>query len=458
MPRMKKSTKVALVSDIHGNLPAFEAVLDDAGREGAGDVWNLGDMLGYAPFPNEVIQKLRDIGAVNIVGNYDLKVLAFGSKQAEWKRKKPPAKYAAFQWNHTRLQDKNRALLQSLAPQIRRRVNGLDVLLVHGSPASIDELLGSDTSAQRFVELAEVARADVVVCGHSHEPFVRCVGQTWFVNPGSVGRPEGGDWRASYAILEFVGGGLKVDHRRVAYDIDRVVRAIHAAGLPKDFIDVFRKAKSLDQLEDPGDGPRERSKKRSQVVLDAVLAVAQSCQYEREHTHHVTKLALEMFDALKELHRMGSRERFWLQCGALLHDIGWTEGQQGHHRTARRLILADPRLPFERRERTLVALIARYHRKALPNAEDKYFGRLTPADQRRVRVLAGILRVADGLDRGHRSVTQSLRCKVSARRIAIVCDVTGTAEAELIAAQKKADLLEQAFSRPVVIELSKKSP
>lgn len=446
MGRKKASQTIALLSDVHGNMPALEAVLEDAAGHGADAIWNLGDVVGYAPFPNEVIRRLRDVHAANIVGNYDLKVLAFEQKQEQWKKHKAPEKYAAFQWNWEHLSEEDRGFLASLPARLKVEVNGLDVLLVHGSPASIDELLGADTAQRRLEELAVKAGVDVIVCGHSHEPFVRRTRGAWFVNPGSVGRPEGGDWRASYALLEFRAGRLNVAHRRVAYDIERVVRATDAAGLPREFAAVFRKARSLDQLRDQA--------RQSDKVLDAVGALARRCDYEREHTHQVTKLALELFDQLEGLHKMGPEERFWLKCGALLHDIGWIEGQKGHHKTALTLILADPGLPLGRREREIVGLIARYHRKALPSAEHQCFSHLTAKDQHRVSVLAGILRIADGLDRSHVSVVRRLECHVSDGRLTVMCRARGRAEAELRAARKKVDLLERTFNRPVVVDVS----
>ena len=457
MARKKRQTTVALLSDIHGNLPALEAVLEDAVCHDIDEIWNLGDMLGYAPFPNEVLQKLQEVDAVNLIGNYDRKVLDFQRKQEKWQRKKPRAKYIGFQWNDAQLLKAQRVFLESLPEQIRREVEGLEALLVHGSPAAIDELLNSDTPEARLEELAELAQADLVVCGHSHEPFMRQVGTCSFINPGSVGRPEGDDGRASYALVAFSDGTMKVGHRRVAYDIERVVRAIHAAGLPEDYIEVFRQARSLDQLWHASKGTKPPGRGKSQKVLEAVLALATRCRYEREHTHQVTKLALELFDQLQGLHQLGPGDRFWLECGALLHDIGWTEGQQGHHKTALRLIMADPRLPLERREREIVGLIARYHRKALPSDEHKHYGNLHSADQQRVAILGGILRVADGLDRTHGSVVQKLACKVSPRKITITCQVREPADIEFMAARKKADLLESVLRRTVTIGPSRKA-
>jgi len=447
MADKNKSRRIALLSDLHGNLPALEAVLEDAERNGVDEIWNLGDCLGYAPFPNEVVETLCEVAAANVIGNYDLKVLAFEQKQDGWKRTKMPEKYAAFRWNHEHLSRRARGLLESMPQQVRLEIDGVSVLLVHGSPAAIDEPLGSQTPRQRFEELARMAAADVVVCGHSHEAFALPAGNTWFVNPGSAGRPEGGDWRASYALVEFTGSGPKVGHCRVEYDIDRVARAVHAAGLSESFVEVFRKARSLDQL------GRENTSSESEKVMDAVLSLARRCRYEAEHTHQVTRLAIALFDQLKDLHGMGTRERLWLQYGAILHDIGWIDGRQSHHKRSLSLIIADPRLPFERRERTIIGLIARYHRGALPDSGHKYFSNLDSEDRRLVRVLAGILRVADGLDRSHRSRIQTARCEPSKRSIAILCEANEPADEEEEAAKKKADLLESIWGRNCEIKI-----
>jgi putative phosphoesterase len=472
MPEKKKTKRIALLSDVHGNLPALVAVLDDAAGHCAEGLWYCGDFLGYAPFPNEVVQKLREAKAISIIGNYDLKVLAFPEKQGSWKGEKTPEKYVAFQWNYERLSKDTKAYLESLPQQAKVQADGFTALLVHGSPDAIDEHLGSRTPETRFEELAAASGVDLIACGHSHEPFVKRVKGTWFVNPGSVGRPEGGDWRASYALLEFTGGKLKVDHRRVAYDIDRVVHAVHAAGLPDRFVEVFRQGRNLDQLRQGSsnvEGLRSSSRKTSdgnrneprnrptfdddRSVLDAVLAFARSCNYGPEHTHQVTRLALELFDGLKDLHGLGPQDRLCLQCGALLHDIGWIEGQQGHHKTSLRLIMGEPSLPFDRRERQIVALIARYHRKAMPEERHQYFRNLRPADQHRVRVLAGILRVADGLDRSHANVIRRVTGEVSDREIRIVCEAAGPADGEITAAEEKADLLENVFNRRCVVKV-----
>ncbi len=200
------------------------------------------------------------------------------------------------------------------------------------------------------------------------------------------------------------------------------------------------------------DGPAPPGPSEDGPRLEAVLALARRCDYEREHTHQVTRLALELFDELADLHGYGPPERFLLRCGALLHDIGWIEGRQGHHKTARRLVLEADDLPFSDRERRIVALVARYHRKGLPKPKHADFAALGAEDRRRVRVLAGLLRVADGLDRSHLDRVRRVRCDVADDgAVAVWCESAGPMAAELAAAEKKAELLRDALGRTVTI-------
>jgi CHAD domain-containing protein len=177
----------------------------------------------------------------------------------------------------------------------------------------------------------------------------------------------------------------------------------------------------------------------------AVLELAQQCQYEMEHAQHVTRLALRLFEALQPLHGLGAQERLWLEWGALLHDIGWIEGAQQHHKTSLRLILDSALLPLSPRERLLVAAVARYHRRALPSNKHKHFAALDSADKQRVRVLAGILRVADGLDRTHRGLVADLSCDVAPEQIVVRCTSNGDSAEEYRAARDKGRLFEAVF-------------
>jgi exopolyphosphatase/guanosine-5'-triphosphate,3'-diphosphate pyrophosphatase len=187
--------------------------------------------------------------------------------------------------------------------------------------------------------------------------------------------------------------------------------------------------------------------------LAQVLGLAESCNYDAGHTHQVTKLALQIFDCLESLHGLGEDERFWLQCGALLHDIGWCEGQKGHHKTSLRIILDSRGLPFDKREARMVGSIARYHRKAHPKKKHKHYGALKKSDRKIVEILAAILRVADGLDRTHRDVVRNIQCTITRKKIVLKCKVNYAAEPERDAAMKKGGLFEEVFGRQLELEI-----
>ena len=146
------------------------------------------------------------------------------------------------------LSKKNRKYLRFLSQEIRLKAKGRRILLTHGSPASDDEHLTPDTPEEHLRELAQMAKADIVVCGHSHQPFARQVDDVWFINTGSVGRADDGDPRASYAILEIDAKQIQVQHHRVAYDVDRTVAAIREHELPEAFAQMFLQGRSLDAV------------------------------------------------------------------------------------------------------------------------------------------------------------------------------------------------------------------
>lgn len=241
--------KVALIGDIHANLPALDAVLSHARAHAVDVYWNIGDFVGYGAFPDEVVTVLRKLGATSIQGNYDRKVIKVKKKRRKWEHEKTPEKWLAFEWAYNHLSKENRRYLRDLPVQARLEHEGHQILLVHGSPASQDEHLTLETSVERLAELAGLAHAEIVVCGHSHQPFTRFAQQTWFINTGSVGRPDDGDPRAAYAILDLKPGSCETIHYRVEYDVEREASAICAVGLPEDFARMARQGRNLDAVQ-----------------------------------------------------------------------------------------------------------------------------------------------------------------------------------------------------------------
>lgn len=243
--------KIALIGDVHANLPALEAVLAHARKQGIEAIWNIGDWVGYNAFPNEVVELLRQERALSVVGNYDLKVLRFKKKQEKWQHSKHPLKYLAFKWAYQTLSKKNRKYLRSLPREIVFRFANRSILLTHASPASIEEALFLDTPESRLQELAALAGTDAIIFGHSHQAFVRQVDGVWFINTGTVGRPTEGDPRATYAVLTLSAKKFHVQHFQVDYNVERAVAAIRQNNLPEEFAKMLLQGRNLDQLEIP---------------------------------------------------------------------------------------------------------------------------------------------------------------------------------------------------------------
>lgn len=185
-------------------------------------------------------------------------------------------------------------------------------------------------------------------------------------------------------------------------------------------------------------------------VIHSCVQLARTLEYEAEHTQQVTRLALLLFDQMKSLHQLDEKERFWLQCAGILHDIGWVEGWKGHHKTSLRIIQTTQLLPLDNKERLIIGSIARYHRKALPDKTHDHFAVLEPAEQEKVKTLSALLRVADGLDASHQSRVNDLSVHITKKRILIRCAIkTLTAIEEEISATNKSDLMVKVFHRTV---------
>jgi len=190
-------------------------------------------------------------------------------------------------------------------------------------------------------------------------------------------------------------------------------------------------------------------------ALNEVLQLAQTCEYDPSHTHQVARLSLRLFDELEPLHQLGPAERDWLHYAALLHDIGWIEGWKEHHKVSLRIILTTPMLNFSNKDRFIVGSIARYHRKALPSLKHDHYATLSPEERRVVDVLAGILRLADGLDGSHQVRVRDLAVKITQKKIAVRVSTQADNKEDEKTAGDKADLLSLAFNRTVTLDWKK---
>jgi len=170
----------------------------------------------------------------------------------------------------------------------------------------------------------------------------------------------------------------------------------------------------------------------------------------RSHAEHVKNLCLRLFDDLQALHRMGDVERELLEAAALLHDVGYHISAEQHHKHSDYIIRNSAMPGFTNDEAEIIAGIARYHRKSLPKKKHESFARLTVAEQIEVQVLAGILRICEGLDRRQQQNVMSLRARHNAGDIEIqlTCP-TGVPDIELWGAERRKDLMERTLNRKV---------
>ena len=243
--------RLALISDIHANSPALNAVLQDiARRPGVAATYHLGDLVGYAPWPDEVIATLRREAIPGVAGNYDSTV-ATDYKHCGCRYEDPRQEelsHLSYAWTRAHVSAETRQYLGGLPFRIDIRplgghTNGPTIILIHGNQVLNTVYVTEDRSDDFLLKMGQSAGAkpgDVVCFGHTHIPWHRVVGGVHFVNTGSVGRPKDGDWRACYALLDADGQTVSVEFVRVEYDVESVAKAILSSDLPPDFAEYLR--------------------------------------------------------------------------------------------------------------------------------------------------------------------------------------------------------------------------
>ena len=240
--------RLAIFSDVHANLPALEAVLADIATAKVDSRYCLGDLVGYAPWPNEVLERLQREGIPVVMGNYD-DGAGFDRDECGCAYIDPVEKALgdeSFAWAKGHTNERNKAYLRSLAPQIRFEQDGRRFLLVHGSPRRMNEYLFEDKPDATFARIAAGADADVIVCGHTHKPYTKKIGESLFVNVGSAGKPKDGDPRACWVLIDTSSDEVKVEFRRVPYDVRLAARAVRDSGLPDEFANQLLEARGYD--------------------------------------------------------------------------------------------------------------------------------------------------------------------------------------------------------------------
>ena len=216
--------RVALISDIHGNLMAFDAVLAELRREEVDGIVCLGD-VAIGPQPCETLDRLADLGCPVVVGNWDLAMLD-GMPDPKTDIDQMLVEIGAF-WAGS-LREHDRAFMRTFVPSLTLELDpGISMLCFHGSPRSPDDFVFATTPDEELAMMLGSARAHVLAGGHSHVQLFRRLAGSVLVNPGSVGLAFWSWWPhrvtiapwAEYGIVEWTGGRLRVDLRRTGFDV-----------------------------------------------------------------------------------------------------------------------------------------------------------------------------------------------------------------------------------------------
>ena len=242
--------KYAVITDVHANLPALEAVLRDIeGRPSVQATYHLGDLVGYAPWPNETVALLRSRGIAGVAGNYD-STTASNYKHCGCKYENPTQEalsHQSFEWTKAHVSDETRRHLADLPFRIDLRplgghlAAGPRVVLVHGTPVVNTQYWTEDRPDAFCMQMAQQAglkAGDAIAFGHTHQLWHHAIEGIHFVNCGTAGRPKDRDPRVSYALLDVQDTGeVTTEFVRVEYDVARTARAIRESELPDEFAD-----------------------------------------------------------------------------------------------------------------------------------------------------------------------------------------------------------------------------
>jgi putative phosphoesterase len=232
--------RLALLSDIHGNLSALDAALFDIESRGAHGIIFLGDAVAMGPRPRQTLDRLRSLNCPLVMGNTDRWLLAPQPPEVPDGAEK--MQIEAELWSAQQLAPADRDFIMTFMPTVEVALgDGATLLCCHASPLSDEAGIEADTPADEVERRLAGRRATVVAAGHTHQQMLRRYGTVTLVNSGSVGQPAVRDphtgrtnrpaW-AEYALLEWAGGSLSLEFHRVGYDILPVVRAILESGMP----------------------------------------------------------------------------------------------------------------------------------------------------------------------------------------------------------------------------------
>ncbi|MBS7652537.1 MAG: metallophosphoesterase family protein [Candidatus Bathyarchaeia archaeon] len=218
--------RVLVISDVHSNLEALLEVLGDA--DGFDLAICAGDIVGYGPNPSECLRKIDELGFHSVMGNHDYAIVTGDTSGFN------PYAAEAVRINRRLLEADEVRRLGSLPMGLNLEIDGVRIQVYHGSPSDpVNEYVFPEEAEAVAEDYLEALDVGLIILGHTHIPYVIETGNGFLMNPGSVGQPRDGDPRASYMLLEIEGSSVKVDHRRVDYDVDSVASKMRRMGLPE---------------------------------------------------------------------------------------------------------------------------------------------------------------------------------------------------------------------------------
>ena len=253
---------LAVISDIHANLPAFKAVLANINTRNVDQIYCLGDLVDFAPWPNEVIELIRQQRIPTLMGNHDERI-AFDQPVIPLRKhnaQETEARFAAIDYTRQAISAENKAFLASLPRQLQLSFNIADqpisMLLVHASTRAIDEYIYEDHDQNDVVTMMAEKKADVLIMGHTHYSYIRPIVDSASekrvtpiaINCGSVGRSKEADALATYLLITIAGeqevfsnDSITYELVKVNYPIEQTIEGIYQSTIPDFYADFLKR-------------------------------------------------------------------------------------------------------------------------------------------------------------------------------------------------------------------------
>ncbi|HBF38892.1 MAG TPA: hypothetical protein DDW50_16425 [Firmicutes bacterium] len=456
--------KIALLGDIGANLPALEAVLNHAKTHGVSQFLNVGNSLGFGIYPDETIQRLQMENVVSILGRFDARVLKSPKNLEQLKKTKAPDELIFLNRIYQSLSANSLNYLSALKRSAIVNIHGKTILLTNQPPRA--SKYPSPVTGEETIQLQLPNEADIIAFSRQQFPYLKRINNIRFLNTGAVGYAYDIDIWACYTVLQFSLGFMKVHQYHIKYDISgqhtktrisEIPKTISQTTYPEIIAETIKQSYFVTKSAVVPSVPLSK-KTAGQFKLGEIESVQQllaSCidwKYANHHAQQVNRLALELFDQLQTLHHLTDEERNLLQYGSILHDVGWMNGRKGHHKVAFNIIVNTTALPFPKRERFIIALLALYHRKSAPTVNDLPYATLEPNDRQIVSYLTAILRIADALDNSHQNLIENLHCNIDDNNVSVIYSAKHPAEREFSAVSKKGRFFEEVFERKLVCQ------